>query len=367
MYWRENFDLQLFSDEKREPATPRRRQLAREQGQVFSSQELSGAASFIAVVFLMRIAFGRIAELLASRSVLIWSTVPSQNQETVEWSLTALRDAIGLYALAAVPIMLVASFVGVGLTVAQVGFAFRPNLALPKFERLNPIAGISRLFSRRTLEAFLRSLLKVLVMGFVVYRTLQRSWADITSLCIRDLRASLGVIFTTIDKLLVNCGMLILVIGLLDFVYQWWEYERSLMMSPREIREEIKESEVKPEVRSAIRARQRQMARRRMMQDVPKADVVVSNPTHFAVALKYEIDKDPAPKVLAKGADEVALKIKEIAKASGVQIVEDPPLARALFQAVDVGELIPEELYQAVAEVLAYVYRVTGRGGTQGV
>jgi flagellar biosynthetic protein FlhB len=166
---------------------------------------------------------------------------------------------------------------------------------------------------------------------------------------------------TTLDRLVMNCSVFLIAAGGLDYLYQWWENERSLMMTEKEVRDEARDADIKPEVKSAIRSRQRQIARKRMMQDVPKADVVVVNPTHYAVALKYDAAEGPAPVVVAKGLDDLALRIRKIAEEAGVQVVQNPPLARALYRAADVGEMIPEELYKAVAEVLAYVYRVSGR------
>ncbi|HHW18196.1 MAG TPA: flagellar biosynthesis protein FlhB [Firmicutes bacterium] len=358
-------DLQLFAEDKKEPATPRRRQMAREKGQIFSSQDLVSAVSVFFAVIALRLGFQHTSDLIAKRSVEIWSSLPPP-EPTIGWAVAVLRDVFGLAATASAPVVAAAALFAFGASVAQVGLNFRPALLAPDLARINPLAGMARLFSRRSLETCLRSLVKVAIVSFLAWNTLRRVWPELSALVIRDLVSSLGLIKEVLEKVLLNCSVFLVFTGILDYVYQWWEYEKSLMMTPREIKDEMKDTEGKPEVKAAIRSRQRQLARRRMMQEVPKADVVVVNPTHYAVALRYKIESDPAPVVVAKGLDDLALRIRRIAEESGVYVVEDPPLAQALYRAADVGEMIPEELYQAVAEVLAYVYRLSGKTPLEG-
>lgn len=352
-------DLQLFSSDKTEPASPRRRQTAREKGQISLSQDLVSAAGFFAGAMALRYAMAPVARFLMARSALIWSaSLPAE--PTVGWAMEVLRNVFFFATLGCAPVVAACLFFGVGTSVIQTGLNFRLNLLAPNFEKLNPITGAARLFSRRALVDCLKSLLKVALVGLMAWNTLRKVLPEIASLSVRDLANSLELTKTTIESLILNCAVFLVTAGVVDYVYQWWEHEKSLRMTIKEVRDEIRDSEVKPEVKQAMRARQRQIARRRMMQDVPEADVVIVNPTHYAVALKYDADESPAPVVVAKGVDEIALRIRQIAKEAGVEIVENAPLARALFKAADIGEMVPGEFYKAVAEVLAYVYRLKG-------
>lgn len=353
-------DLQLFSTEKKEPATPRRRQMAREKGQVPISQDLAAAAGFFGAVVVLRLASPYIVKFTVVRAEAIWQASPPQ-EVTVGWAM-ALIKAVFLYAgLASAPVVGAALMLGTLASVAQTGLNMRLNLIAPNFSRVNPISGLTRLFSRRALADCLRSLLKVVLVGLLTYAAIKGAFPEMSALLVREMPSSIALVSDTLEKLLLNCSIFLILAGVLDYLYQWWENEKSLMMTTKEVRDELRESEVKPEVRSAIRARQRQIARRRMMQEVPKAQVVIVNPTHYAVALKYDAGEDAAPVVVAKGLDDLALRIKKIALESHVRVVEDPPLAQALYKAVDIGEMIPPELYKSVAEVLAYVYRVSGK------
>lgn len=353
-------DLQLFSTEKREPATPRRRQMARERGQVSLSQDLASAAGFFAAVMALRYTLLPMARFITARAQAIWAaSLPVE--PSIGWAMSVVRSVFIYAALACAPVMAAALVFGAGAYGVQTGFAFRSNLLVPNFSRLNPATGLVRLFSRRALVDCLKSLLKVALVGMLTWAALKSALPQMSSLLVRGMSNSLEITRTTVDKLVMNCSVFLVGAGVLDYVYQWWENEKSLMMTTKELRDELRDNEVKPEVKSAIRARQRQMAKRRMMQDVPSADVVVVNPTHFAVALKYDAAESPAPVVVAKGMDDIALRIRGIAEEAGVRVVENPPLAKALYRAAEVGEMVPGELYKAVAEVLAYVYRVSGK------
>lgn len=353
-------DLQLFAEDKKEPATPRRRQMAREKGQVALSSDLNSAAGFLAAVIALRLSLDPVMKHIATRAQAMWSAgLPGAI--TVGWAVEVLRELIITASLAVLPIVIAAMTFGVVASVAQTGFGVRMNLLAMDLNRVNPLEGLKRLFSRRALADSLRSVLKLVLVGLTAYLTLKNIWPQMSSLITRDLSNSLRITRDTLLRLVLNCGIFLLGLGAADRVYQWWEYERSIMMTPRELKDEMRDAEVKPEVRSAIRARQRALARRRMMEDVKTADAVIVNPEHYAVAVKYDVSASPAPTVVAKGLDDVALKIREVARENGVQIVPNPPLARALYKAADIGEMIPEELYRAVAEVLAYVYRVSGK------
>ncbi len=353
-------DLQIFAEEKREPPTQRRRQQAREKGQIPSSQDLTKSAGLLAGVLALISAGMPVLKYVAAKMTSFFSMdVPAE--PGIPWALWCLRESFITAFVGTAPVALAAVVIGTLVAALQVGLNFRLSLVMPDFERVNPLAGVRRLFSRRGLEASLRSIVKVALVAFCAWKALSGLWGQVGALVIRDVRDSVLLAIDGIKDVLLTCSALLVLVGAFDFAYQWWENERSLMMSPRELREELKETEGKPEVKSAIRARQRAIARRRMMKRVPEADVVVTNPTHYAVALKYDEKTMRAPEVVAKGLDHLAQRIRDLARKSGVEIVENPPLAQALYRAADVGEEVPPELYQAVAEILAYVYRKRGR------
>jgi flagellar biosynthetic protein FlhB len=358
-------DLQLFSIEKKEPATPRRRQMAREKGQVSRSQDLVTAAGFFAAVMAQRYSLQPVSRFIIARAQAMWSA-PVPRDPTIGWAVAVLRSILTYSTLAVAPVVAAALLFGAGTAIAQTGLSFHGNLIAPDWNRVNPVSGLTRLFSRRALVDCLRSLLKVGLVALLAWNTLRAVLPEVSSLLVRGLSNSVEITTRTLEKLVMNCSVFLVTTAVLDYVYQWWEHEKSLMMTTKELRDELRDSEVKPEVKSAIRARQRQMARRRMMQEIPKADVVVVNPTHYAVALKYDVHVNPAPVVVAKGLDDLALRIRKVAEEAGVRVVRNPPLARALYRAADIGELVPEELYRAVAEVLAYVYRVSGKAPREG-
>ena len=221
------------------------------------------------------------------------------------------------------------------------------------FSRLNPLSGIKKLFSLQSIVGILKGLIEVIIISVVIYNEIRDRLPKFVMLIDAGVTYALVTIF---DLVMLICIMLVFVAAA-DFLFQWWQFEKKLKMSKQEVKEEFKQMEGDPQIKSKIKQRQQQMATQRMMQDVPKADVVVRNPTHFAVALKYDQDKNNAPQVLAKGKDLIALRIVQIAEENDVMTIENPPLARSLYSMVDVGREIPAELYNAVAEVLTVVYR----------
>ncbi|MEW6523393.1 MAG: flagellar biosynthesis protein FlhB [Bacillota bacterium] len=348
--------LQLFAQEKREAPTQRRRQEARRKGQVFRSAELSASLSLLAVYFTVRVTVPRMAQLARSFAVEHWQAfqmVDTVSQAQHLYVSTARVLAGMLWPLAAVALG-VSLLTGIG----QTGLSFNAGALVPKLERLNPVSGFQRLFSRRTLVEATKSLLKVTVVGAVVWGALQKRmtiWPELAAMY--PLEAA-GLVAEAIHSVTVPAGLVLVGLGVFDYAYQWWEHERSLRMTRQELKEELKDTEGRPEIKSAQRARQRQLARRRMMAAVAKADVVVTNPVHYAVALKYDLERSSAPEVVAKGRELLASRIVDEARKHGVTIVPNPPLARSLYRSVEIGQFIPPELYQAVAEVLAFVYRV---------
>jgi flagellar biosynthetic protein FlhB len=273
-----------------------------------------------------------------------------------------LLTAAGLTAVRVViPVLAVAFVTGVGINVAQVGLLLNGRGLTPDFSHLNPIQGFTRMFSRRSWVELGKTLLKMGIIGWVTYSTVLRETRELPRLLDQGLLESIKWVGSVTYTAAIRAGVMLLVMAGLDWFYQFWEYEQGLRMTRQEIIEETKETEGRPEVKARIKERMRAIMRRRMMAQVPKADVVVTNPTHYAIALKYDAMKMKAPVVLAKGQGYIALRIKEIAQTAKVTIVENRPLAQALYKTVEIGESIPEKLYQAVAEVLAFVYKLKGK------
>jgi flagellar biosynthetic protein FlhB len=351
-------NLQLFADGKTEPATPRRREEAREKGQVAKSQELNTALLLLGMALLVGIS----GEWSINRLAVFVRQVLGDGLGTVEFSAAGLQGlqsyAVLCIVAVAGPVMAAALVLGLFSQFIQVGFNFTTQPLTPQLTRLNPMEGAKRIFSKRAFMELLKSCLKIAIVGFVAYTAIGSDVNRLQALLWVEPVQAAAFTMEGVRKIGLWTGTCLLALAAIDYLYQRWEYEESLKMSVQDIKDELKETEGDPLIRSAIRARQRQMANRRMMQAVPAADVVITNPTHFAVALKYDAASMAAPMVVAKGADYLAARIREIAMNHDVPLVENPPLAKALYDAVPVGREIPADLYQAVAEVLAYVYRL---------
>lgn len=334
-------------DERTEQATPQKRQKAREKGQVPRSRELTSIfVSFI--IFL-------ILSLYGSKIVFDLNRVMKDvfmNLEKRDIPLF-LKNAFFDMAFLLFPMLIVAMAMGILVSVSQGGFLVKP-LEL-EFNKLNPVEGFKRIFSSHNLVELLKSLLKFVVGGVIFYIVVKKLINEAPPLMKLDFTAIVNQSFFYLSKTTKYILFAFLVLAIMDYGLQYWLFEKSIRMTKQEIKEEFKEQEGDPLVKSRIRSLQREMATRRMMQDVAKATVVVTNPTHIAVALKYSKELR-APKVVAKGAELIAQKIKEVARKNGVPIIEDKPLARALFK-LDIGEYIPKELYRAVAKIIAYIYK----------
>ncbi|WP_077615095.1 flagellar biosynthesis protein FlhB [Caenibacillus caldisaponilyticus] len=353
-------DLQFFAEEKTEKATPKKRRDSRKKGQVAKSADIVSALTLLAVFIVFLFSVPWMGEGLAAmmRSTLENGLNQPLSEGEVQRLLTSLVFDVGKLVA---PVLGVAFVAAVFANVVQIGFVFSGDPLAFKPERLNPIAGFKRIYSVRAFVELLKSLLKVACVGFIAFLIIWMHLDELIGLS----RMTIGQALVFIGKLTLWMGfaasVTLLFLGLLDYLYQKYDYEKNLRMSKQEVKDEYKKTEGDPLIKSKIRERQRQMAMRRMMQEVPKADVVITNPTHFAVALLYKDGEMDAPVVVAKGADYIAQKIKEVAKANGVTIVERPPLARALYRELDIGDQIPETFFKAVAEILAYVYQLKGK------
>ena len=352
------FDLQLFAGEKTEEPTAKRRADALKKGQVGRSQEINAAFVMLAGFFVLKMLGSDAVEEVMNYSVHIFGNL---NFDVNEESIMQLFIGIViLLAKTSIPLMLFIMVIGLAMNVAQVGFHFSTEKLSFNPGRLNPISGFGRIFSKRSLVELAKSLIKIAIIGSLVYMNLSEELWQMPKLIFVDLFAGVSQVSQVVFNLVFKIIGLFMVMAILDLIYQKWQNTQDLKMSKQEVKEEFKQQEGDPQIKGKIRQKQRQMAMARMMKEVPKADVIITNPTHFAVALKYEAGM-PAPVVLAKGQDAVAQKIKELARENSVPIVENKPLARALYAAVDVGGSIPQELFKAVAEVLAYVYKLRHR------
>ena len=347
-----------YDQEKTEPATPKKRQEARKKGQVAQSREIASVAVLLGALTVFYFGggwmFGQLAEV--TRFIL---RQMADVHLGVESTRTLLWTLFGRIVLVLAPLMLVVAFAGVASNVAQFGFMLTGEALSPKLSKLNPLNGFKRLFSLRSGIELIKSLFKVSIIGGMAYSLLKgetRHIAALVELPIHEILEYMGAVSLRIG--FYTCLVLIVLAGL-DYVFQRWQHERDLRMSKQEVKDEHKQREGDPMVRSRIRAAQREMAMRRMMASVPQATVVITNPTHLAIALKFDRSMQ-APMVVAKGAGHVAERIREIARQHAIPIVEHKPLARTLYKQVDIGQFIPADLYHAVAEILAYVYRLKG-------
>ncbi len=345
--------------EKTEQATDKRREDFRKKGQVAQSREIHTAA--LMTSFLLLWTFygptfwenlqGLLGGLLAQTGTFEVTPLSVQN---------LFLFILGKLGLLLAPLLLLVLVVGFFSTFFQVGWLFTTKPLEPELGKLNPIKGAAKFFSKRSMLEIVKSLVKVAVIGFVAFKTVAGEFEQGLYLIdmppVSTISYLAGVAFSVLAK---TCGILIL-LGIIDLLFVRWELEEKMKMTKQEQKEEFKESEGDPHLKGKIRQIQMEQARRRMMEEVPKADVIITNPTHLSVAISYRRGEMDAPQIVAKGADAVAMRIREIAKEHNVPLVENVPVARALFK-VDIGEQVPEDLFKAVAEILAYVYSLKGK------
>ncbi len=345
---------------KTEPATPKRRNKAREEGQVARSIELNNAVIFLAIIL---------------NFILLSKYVYSHLFDIFRWGFSDCLlfkiNQSSLYNLMAyvmknfliiiLPWLGIIMFFGLVVNIYQVGWKITWKPVMPKLSKINPLKGFGRFFSVQSLLNLVKSILKMVIVGTVLYFALKDEARNIIPL----MDQSVGQIFIYISKVTYNIFLKVLMIliplGILDYLYQKYDFEENLKMTKEEVKDERKLAEGDPQIKAKIRSKQFEIAKRRMLQEVPKADVIITNPTHLAIALQYDKLSMEAPKVIAKGAGLIAERIKKIAQENDIPIVENKPLARALFKIVELGDFIPENFYKAVAEVLAYVYKLKNK------
>ncbi len=347
--------------ERTEDPTPKRRQEAREKGQIPKSREVASVAllfsSCIYFLFLYKYTYQHLGETI----VHFFRLIPNVKEMNIYAFTQALTTGMKELGMVLTPFLLLMVVVSLVANIGQVGFILTGEPLIPKLDKLNPISGIKNLFSKNSLVELVKGLLKIAIIGFVAYKVLKGDFAKIFALGLLPVSGLAGFILWAAFKVTMKIVMVFVILAILDYGYQKWENEQQLKMSVQEVKEELKQMEGDPQIKAKIKQLQREMAQRRMMEEVPKADVVITNPTELAIALRYDDAKMEAPTVVAKGAGFVAQRIKDIASKHGVPIVENKPLAQTLYKAVEIGDEIPEHLYKAVAEVLAYVYSLKNR------
>ncbi len=348
--------MKLAGESKTERATPKKRRDERKKGNVFTSKDVTSVLSLLCVFYFIEFMFPTIYSTLSNYIYNQMGYIGSTITITESVMNVIFYDFITVFAIVGLPILLMSMVVSIIVTGAQTRFVFSGEALKPKFSRMNPIQGFGKMFSKRSFVEILKGLVKISIIGFILYDFYIDQLVPIANTLTQDLMSACMFLFSAMMELVTSVIVIFVFVAALDYLYQWWEYEEQIKMSKHDIKEEYKQLEGDPQVKGKIKQKQRQMAMTRMMQQVPSADVVIKNPTHYAVALKYDTEKNGAPIVVAKGQDLVAKKIIEVAEENGVFVTENVMLARALYASVDLEREIPMELYNAVAEVMAVVF-----------
>ena len=346
--------------ERTESATPKRRQEAREKGQVVHSREVVSASLFIAHLLFFSFA----GASLYQQTVQIFRDALAALSHTPlsPDSVCALfLNYLGRIVLMLLPLLLTAIVLALASNILQTGWLVAATALAPDISRINPWQGLQRIFSMQSVHELVKSLLKIGVIGYIAYTTIAGDFERLFPLSQQTVTDLVHFLGEHLLRLGARTAYALIAIAALDYGVQRWQHEKSLRMTLQEIKQEHKESDGDPHLKGRIRGIMRDMARKRMMADVPKADVIITNPTHLAIALRYRRQEMAAPMVIAKGADHVAERIKAIAREHDIPLVENRPVAQSLYKTVDIGEAIPENLFKAVAEILAYVYRLRPR------
>lgn len=347
----------MAGESKTEKATPKKRRDERKEGNIFLSSEIVSVAGVLGTFYSLKLLFPMIYETVGEFMERFLSLAAGD-----EISLAQIpEELVWAVVKGAFPILIISIAIAVVATGAQTRFLFTMKKVKPKFSNISPLQGIKKIFSLKNAVELIKSLIKVVILAVLLYSALKEDFSDVVKTMDMDIKVSAVYMFNRVMDMVMKVVLVFAVIAMFDFIYQWWDYERQIKMSKQEVKEEIKQTEGNPEIKGKIRQVQKQRARTRMMQAVPDADVIIRNPTHYAVALKYDPQRHGAPVVVAKGQDELALRIVRLGEENGVAVIEDRPLARGLYAAVDLGMEIPREYYGVVAEVLIYVYRLKNK------
>lgn len=349
---------QSTAQERTEEATPRKRMQARRKGTVAKSHDLTSAVVVTAMLIALPAVIGNLGSAFMRSVQSGLGSIPNgvESSEISRYTWNVLQGPL----IAFLPALAVALVAGLAVNFAQVGFVLSPETLSPNLNKINPFTGFKRLLSARAGMEGAKAALKAGLFAYLAYITIQAHWDDLTSLAWGSTGATFSVIGTILHQMFLRIVIAWLALAALDYFFQRKQVDKQLRMTKQELKQEMREMEQAPELKGAMARKRRALARGRMMEAVKKADVVVTNPTHFSVAIKYDAGKMHAPQVVAKGQDLIALKIREVAGEHRVPIVPNPPLARQLYKQCEIGDFVPRDLFQAVAEVLAYVYRTFG-------
>jgi len=345
------------SGDRTEKATPKRREQARKKGQVARSMELNGAVVLLTGISVLLLSSGYMARLLGENASYLFSQSHVLRTDTIFGLQAVLAGNLGLLLKVMAPLVAALLLAGLLVSVLQVGIHASAEAVAFKLDKLNPVNGFKRFFSKRTFFDLVKHMLKIGLIAWIAATTLRGRMDDLLEAPVLSLPGIVDLSRSSFAVLMFKLLVLMFLLALIDWAFQKWQYEENLKMTKTEVKQEFKDLEGDPQIKARVRAIQLETARKRMLADIPTADVVISNPDHLAIALRYD-RHEAAPKVVAKGRNHLAEKIKSIARRTRVPVIENKPLARLLFPLVKVGGFIPENLYQAVAEVLAYVYRL---------
>ena len=344
--------------EKTEAPTERKRQKSRDEGQVAFSRELPSAALLAGCTLILLFTSPLIFDSAMRMMNGSFSEMVLSEELTIPLLYKVFSDALSTFLPSLIPLALTLFALAILASILQVGMRFTIKALAPKFNKISPLTGIKRLFSTQSLADFLKSLGKMVIIGFIGVYLYMDKLNEINGLSVSTPQEIMIFNFTALAEISGMIVLALVAIAIFDFVYQKWHHEQQLKMTKQEVKEENKQTEGDPQLKQRIRQIQREMSNARMMQEVPKADALIVNPTHFSVALQYDREVMEAPTVIAKGADYLALRMRNVARENDVPILERPALARDLYSNVDIGESIPERFYKAIAEILAYVYRL---------
>jgi flagellar biosynthetic protein FlhB len=345
---------------KTEKATPKKRRDERKKGHVAISKDVVMICSLLGTFVMLKMLFPLIYRTMQAYMIKYLSLAPTA--ETLsDYTTSAYTDTAMAVLKCAVPILVVSVVLAVIGTGVQTKFIFTKKNLMPQFNRLNPISGIKKLFSLKSLVELFKNLIKIIILGTILYQIIMGDLRGVARTIDMDFKDSTVYVLSAVMSMIFKVSIIFLAVAAFDYLYQWWDYERQMKMSKQELKEEFKQTEGNPEIKGRIRNVQRERSRSRMMQAVPSADVIIRNPTHYAVALRYNLEKDTAPVMVAKGQDELALRIVAIGEEHGVYVLENKPLARGIFASTQVGAEIPPEYYGMVAEILVYVYRMNNK------
>jgi flagellar biosynthesis protein FlhB len=351
-------------DSKTEKATPKKRKDERKKGNVFISKDLLTIMGLLGTFYGLRILFPFMHKTIKEFLLKYISNVGSITKLSEGTIQEIINEALIVGVKLIIPILLITIVMAILVTGIQTKFIFTGKNMTPQFSRLSPLKGIKNLVSIKNFVELIKNILKITVLFLILYFIIKGELLNIAKTMDMDINVSATYIFKTVMSMIFKVALVFVPISAFDYLFQWWDHERKIKMSKQDMKEEYKQMEGNPEIKGKIKDMQRQRASSRMIQEVPNADVIIKNPTHFAVALKYDLNKDRAPVLIAKGQDELALRIIKVGEESGVYVLENKPLARAIYATSKIGSEIPEEYYGTVAEILVYVYRLNHKSIT---